>query len=521
MQFLIDPPISIKISKMNERMKWREPIIVSKNIDRTRFVLDDGNNESSEFSFLVIGDTGAGNQQKYNPQRQVAEQMLPHLASCRFVLHTGDVVYLAGSSEYYLDNFIKPYRELLVGGENPKQIAYDRMVFKVPILPIPGNHDYYDVNRVGGVLTGLTLPLRRLIKRGLDFDIGWHGSDRGKTYARAFLDCLNLFPDRELLENHLDRHYTAKTETGFCLRYQPEQFTRLPNRYYTFCYGGIDFFALDSNTFNAPQPIPKTREGDTHRRVLQERRSQLEQDKGQIVQGILKLNSIDPDDDEQLHDLQSQMEQIDEIIRDINKQLETQTEPTIDTEQLEWLQERLIDSWNTPEVRGRIIYFHHPPYVTEATKWHQAQTLAVRHNLRRVFDNVAAEIGNLKGDRSLVDLILNGHAHCLEHIQTLDTGHADSNLNWLVCGGSGYSLRRQRQEGTELLETFGEEQTRLVARSNIFIGRNGYGSQKRRPYSFLRIDVQSGNSPKFLVRPFIVERFHKQWNNRELQPLGL
>jgi hypothetical protein len=61
----------------------------------------------------------------------------------------------------------------------------------------------------------------------------------------------------------------------------------------------------------------------------------------------------------------------------------------------------------------------------------------------------------------------------------------------------------------------------LVARSNIFIGRNGRGSQKRRPYSFLRIDVQPGNPPKFVVRPFVVERFHKEWTNSELKPLVL
>ncbi|MEY2856177.1 MAG: hypothetical protein RLZZ74_486, partial [Cyanobacteriota bacterium] len=183
----------------------------------------------------------------------------------------------------------------------------------------------------------------------------------------------------------------------------------------------------------------------------------------------------------------------------------------------------------TPEVRGRIIYFHHPPYVTEATKWHQAQTLAVRHHLRRVLDNVAAEIGSLKGDfpsgrlrdRPLVDLILNGHAHCLEHIQTLDTGHADSNLNWIVCGGSGFSLRRQRQEGSQLLETFAENRTQLVAQSNIFIGRNGQGSKKRRPYSFIRIDVQPGTPPKLVIRPFVVERFQKQWSNSELKSFVL
>lgn len=71
-----------------------------------------------------------------------------------------------------------------------------------------------------------------------------------------------------------------------------------------------------------------------------------------------------------------------------------------------------------------------------------------------------------------------------------------------------------------MLETFGEEH-RLVARSNIFIGRKGRGSQKRRPYSFLRIDVQSGNPPRFVVRLFVIERFHKPWTNRELEPLVL
>jgi Calcineurin-like phosphoesterase len=529
MPFLADPPIPVKIRKMKERIRWREPIISAKNIDQTRFVLDDGGSESAEFSFLVIGDTGAGKEQKYNPQRQVAEQMLPHLDSCRFVLHTGDVVYLAGSSEYYLDNFIKPYQEFLVGGDRPSQIAYDRMIFNHPILPIPGNHDYYDFNRLGGLLTGLTLPLRRLIKRGLDFDIGWHGSYQGQAYAEAFLDCLNRLPNQELLDRHLNQHYTAQTDTGLCLRYQPGQFTRLPNRYYTFRYGGIDFFALDSNTFNAPQPIPKTPAGDIHRRLLQERRSGLEQEKKLIVQEIARLNFANTENAEQLHDLQAKMEQIDESILDIDKHLATQTTPAIDVEQLNWLQERLINSWNTPEVRGRIIYFHHPPYVTEATKWQQAQTLAVRHHLRRVLDNVAAEIGSLKGnspsgrfgDRPLVDLILNGHAHCLEHIQTLDTGHADSNLNWIVCGGSGFSLRRQREEGSQLLETFAEDRTQLVAQSNIFIGRNGQGSKKRRPYSFIRIDVQPGTPPKLVIRPFVVERFQKQWSNRELNSFVL
>jgi hypothetical protein len=109
----------------------------------------------------------------------------------------------------------------------------------------------------------------------------------------------------------------------------------------------------------------------------------------------------------------------------------------------------------------------------------------------------------------------------LEYLRTGDTGHADSNINWIVCGGSGYSLRRQRSEGPELMETFGDTEdgkTRVVARSQLFVGRYGRASQKRRPYSFLRIDVQDGQPPKFVVRPFIAERFKRQWSNSQVEP---
>lgn len=513
MQFVSDPPIPLKISKMKERVRWDDPLLVNRNIDRTRLEIDDEKKDSHDFSFLVIGDTGVGSEQKYNPQRQVAERMLEHLHSCRFLLHTGDVVYLVGSSEYYLDNFIKPYKEFLVGGDRPKQIAYDRMVFNLPFLPVLGNHDYYDLPLIEGFFAGLTLPLRRLVKLKLDFDIGWHGSYQGKAYAQAFMDCLNRFPNKDSLTRHLDEHYTALTDTGYCLRYQPKQFTRLPNRYYTFRYGNIDFFALDSNTFNAPQPIPKTSEGDIQRHLLEERRFKLEQQKGQLLQEIARQ-----DDEENLNELKTKLEQIDEIVIDLNKQLDTQEIPAVDLEQLNWLEERLIASWNNSEIRGRVLYFHHPPYVTEATKWHQAQTLAIRHHLRLVLDRVTAAIGSRSGDRPIVDLILNGHAHCLEYIRTVDTGYADSNLNCIVCGGSGYSLRRQREEGSDILEEdINTGTTRLVARSHLFVGRNGEGSKKRRPYSFLRIDVREGTPPRFAIRPYVVERFHGQWSNNELQ----
>ncbi len=56
-----------------------------------------------------------------------------------------------------------------------------------------------------------------------------------------------------------------------------------------------------------------------------------------------------------------------------------------DIEQLNWLKQKLIESWNNSEVRGRVIYLHHPPYVTEATKWQQAQTLIIRDRFRGVW----------------------------------------------------------------------------------------------------------------------------------------
>jgi hypothetical protein len=513
LKLVSDPAIAQKIRKMNQRVRWQDPLIVERNIDQTRLVLDDGQANDSEFSFLVIGDSGSGRHRGHNPQRQVAELMLPHHNESRFMLHLGDVIYLVGSSEYYQQNFIQPYREFILGGEHSRQIAYDQMIFKLPILPIPGNHDYYNLPILLSLASLTTLPIRNLLRSRLDLDVGLHGSRTGDAYARAFLDYLQALQLPGELASHLDRYYTAKTDTGRCLSYQPGHFTRLPNRYYTFCYGGIDFFALDSNTFNDPPPLPKTKKGDVDRQILEKRRDDLEQQKLQIIENSAKLRPENPTEADQLDDLQANLSQIEEIIVDIDKQLVTDKITETDTEQLKWLKDRLIESWNNSEVRGRVIYFHHPPYVTEATKWQQGQTLIIRDRLRNVFDEVAQQVGSLTQGRPLVDLVLNGHAHCLEHLETMDTGHADSHIHWVVCGGSGFSLRRQRIEGADLMEA-----NKLVARSHLFIGRNGQGYQKRRPYSGLRIDVKGDGQPKFIIRPLVTEWYQRQWHNRELEP---
>ncbi|MFE4105120.1 metallophosphoesterase family protein [Almyronema epifaneia] len=522
MKLVTDPAIALKISRMKERVRWRHPFILKREIDQTQLVIDGAELDNPDFSFLVIGDSGSGYHRGDNPQRRVAKSLLSQQQACRFILHTGDVIYLVGSSEQYPQNFIRPYREFLVGGENPQQIAYDRMVFNYPFLPVPGNHDYYDLPFVFGAIAQTFLPVRRLLRYQLDLDVGWHGSRKGDAYAKAFLDYL-LNKDGEPLARHLDRHYTAKTSTQRCLRYQPGHFTRLPNRYYSFRVGGIDFFALDSNTFNAPLPLEDLEVWQiTHQQLIARRQKLLATQQSLLNQATDLESQPDAADSDEANDLYSKVEQIEEQIRDIEKQLNAdQNSSDVDTEQLHWLQTRLIESWQDPAVRGRVLYFHHPPYVTEATKWYQGQTLAIRYRLRQVLDQVQQALGDRPPDQPLVDLVISGHAHCFEYLRTEATGHADANLNWVVCGGSGYSLRRQRPEGAVLTEILADDQPQIVAKSHCFAGRNGHGSQKRHPFSFLRVDVQAGQPVKIILRPFIVERHHRQWKEYALPPINL
>lgn len=523
MLLVTDPPISTKIEKMRDRIQWQHSHIQQRRIDQTRLQIDDGRADDSKFSFLVLGDSGTGRYRGDSPQRRVAELTHAHDEESRFILHTGDVVYLVGSKEQYFDNFINPYREYIVGGDQPKKIAYDQMVFRKPILPSPGNHDYYNVPPWLGLLSIASRPLQRLLQSYIDLDIGWSGSRSGDTYARAFIDYLRGLSENQLA-NHLDQYYTARYKDSNCLRYRPGEFTRLPNRYYAFQYGGIDFISIDSNTFNSPLPLLETPAGEDYRQQLSERLESLQQKKTDLL--AIKVDEQDPEREDQVADLIAKVEQIDEQIRDIEKQLETRTqESQVDIEQLNWLRQTLIDSWLNPAVRGRILYFHHPPYVTEATKWNQSQTIAIRLRLRQVFEDVRQAVGERLQGRGVADLVINGHAHCLEHIRTCPSPLADANIDYLICGGSGYSLRRQRAEGPEIKEDIeGVEQS--VAKSHLFLGRSGHGSHKYRPYSCVRIDIDTtasteSGAPKFMVRPLITEKHHKKWSQKEYDAIEL
>ena len=516
MKFVSDPEISVKIDQMKRRVRWQDTLIREKAISQTKLVVDGDDADNPNFSFLAIGDSGCGSHLKHHPQRKIAKMMLSHWDESHFVLHTGDVVYQVGSSEYYDNNFIRPYREFLVGGENYKRLQYDKLIFKKPFFVVPGNHDYYDLPFVFGILAQATWLPRRLLRSRIDLDVGWHGSFQGEAYAKAFLDYSVALKGRFHFKQHLDNHYTAKHTGDRCLRYQPGEFTRLPNRYYTFRYGGIDFFALDSNTFNQPLLIPNTKEGEQLRHQLLARQSELEDREQKIREEIERLDSNHPDEAQQIDDYYAKLEHIEESQRDIEKQLNQHHEMT-DWEQLKWLKDSLVASWQDEAARGRVILLHHPPYVTEATKWNQGQTLAIRDRLRQVFNDAVKNIGALPEGRSVVDLVISGHAHCLEHFYTKDTGHADSYTDWIVCGGSGHSLRRQRQEGGVLFADINCRSS-PIGQSHLFLGRSSSGKDKKRPYSFLRIDVKAGLRPQFIVKPYVAEWYQNQWNQYFVEP---
>jgi hypothetical protein len=515
MNLATDPAIAAKIARMAERVRFRDPQIRALGIDQTRLVLGDGDQgEEPAFSFLVSGDSGTGRHRRHSPPRAVADRLLEHRDAAAFLLHTGDVVYLVGARDQYPRNFIRPYREWLVGDEPWRSIPYDGMVFRKPFLPVPGNHDYYDLGPLVSVVAAITLPIRRWLQWFHDIDTGWRGSHQGETYSRAFLDMLAAVPPQRL-RDHLDRHYSGRWDDCRCLRYEPGRFTRLPNRYYQFRHAGVDVFALDSNTFNAPfQGALATAESRSlRRRQLRRRIQELEEEQARCWRDRLTLSDEDARDDSF-----ALREELEESLRDARWQLQlagdgAEPRASVDHDQLDWLRRRLIASWRDGGSRGRILVFHHPPYVTEATKWDQGQTLAVRHHLRAVLDDVAAAVGPPRPDRPLVDLVLNGHAHCLEILHSVDTGHGDAHVPWVVCGGSGYSLRRQRREGGILSEPDASGAPVTVAESALFVGRERRRGHLVRPYSALRVDVAAGRPLAITLTPLITERRGSRWHS--------
>ncbi|MFJ3820761.1 metallophosphoesterase family protein [Streptomyces nodosus] len=79
--------------------------------------------EADRFSFMVIGDTGAGDDAQY----AVVPGFLNASQGTSFAVIASDVIYPVGSTDDYDTKFFRPYQD-----------------YPAPIYAIPGNHDWYE-----------------------------------------------------------------------------------------------------------------------------------------------------------------------------------------------------------------------------------------------------------------------------------------------------------------------------------------------------------------------------------------
>jgi calcineurin-like phosphoesterase family protein len=82
-----------------------------------------GDPAGTQFSFLVLGDTGEGDKSQY----AVVPGVLEVGEGTDFMIVCSDVIYPAGSGNEYPDKFFRPYQS-----------------YPGPIYAVPGNHDWYD-----------------------------------------------------------------------------------------------------------------------------------------------------------------------------------------------------------------------------------------------------------------------------------------------------------------------------------------------------------------------------------------
>jgi uncharacterized membrane protein HdeD (DUF308 family) len=87
----------------------------------------DGVNDTGDFSFVVIGDTGEGDASQWSLHDQLIAAS--NREAVKFLVLSSDVIYPDGKMRDYESNFYLPFKG-----------------FTKPIYAIPGNHDWFDAN---------------------------------------------------------------------------------------------------------------------------------------------------------------------------------------------------------------------------------------------------------------------------------------------------------------------------------------------------------------------------------------
>ncbi|HYW69993.1 MAG TPA: metallophosphoesterase [Pyrinomonadaceae bacterium] len=90
-------------------------------------VAPEGVNDTGDFSFVVIGDTGEGDASQWSLHEQLIAASNRDLV--KFLVLSSDVIYPDGRMKDYEPNFYLPFKG-----------------FTKPIYAIPGNHDWFDAN---------------------------------------------------------------------------------------------------------------------------------------------------------------------------------------------------------------------------------------------------------------------------------------------------------------------------------------------------------------------------------------
>ncbi|MDH4090505.1 MAG: metallophosphoesterase [Cyclobacteriaceae bacterium] len=142
---------------------WREAMIAAtgEKINAEAFRLHPpGITDSTDFSFVVIGDPGEGDPSQYVLKDQILT--VSNKKDVKFVVISSDVIYPSGAMRDYERKFFLPFKGVTK-----------------PIYAIPGNHDWYDALD-GFVATFFTPAMAKLaIEARVRSDLKFTGTTEG------------------------------------------------------------------------------------------------------------------------------------------------------------------------------------------------------------------------------------------------------------------------------------------------------------------------------------------------------